>query len=95
MDDAGTVSGSSLLRTAFEEQQDDPVAPIPDDPDANSPFAAETPESVAGKAAAAPSCMPNGGCMCMGECRRCLQPFVGVEAVFLAPVHNSGGGGAD
>ncbi|HEX4145797.1 MAG TPA: hypothetical protein VHY91_19990 [Pirellulales bacterium] len=68
----------------------DPVAPIPDAPDSDAEPVAGKP--AAGDSATPPSCMPNGGCACLGDCRRGFQTFVGVEALFLAPTQNTGGG---
>jgi hypothetical protein len=62
---------------------DDPVAPIPEAPESSL-------EPVSGTPAV--SCLPSCGCTAMGDCRRYLQPFVGVEALFLAPTQNTSGG---
>jgi hypothetical protein len=90
-ENSADATESSSIQTAYQSapapavEPDDPVAPIPDAPESSL-------ETVPGTPAAVPSCIPSGGCSCMGDCRRYLQPFIGVEALFLAPTQNTGGG---
>ncbi len=64
----------------------------------NEPFETSAPttvpdvQSTSGDPTPPLACNPADG---MGECRRRVwTPFAGIETVFLAPVHNTGGGGA-
>jgi hypothetical protein len=65
----------------------------------NEPVEAETIPTVTGvqsPGGAPVSGMPFGPDAEMGQWRsRFWQPFVGVETIFLAPIHNTGGGGAN
>lgn len=82
-----------------------PTSYYADDPPAESDLttsAAEAPAAFRTSAStisntttsSASTGMPNGAFSCFGDCRnRCWQPFVGIEAVLLAPVTNKGGGG--
>jgi hypothetical protein len=97
-------ASSSATQTSY--YADDPPAQSDLVPSAAEPPATLQPSAAtlttATVATTAPSCqadpsqsvMPGGITSGFGDCRnRCWQPFIGVEAVLLAPVTNKGGGG--
>jgi hypothetical protein len=88
-DSSETQTGYSSYYNQDPPAASDPTTLMSGGPTSNFQTAAST-------LAIPTASMPSSGCSSLGDCRnRCWQPFVGVEAVLLAPVQNHGGGGTD
>ncbi len=94
---AASIAEAPVKASQISYQED-----VAGDIDSGSPSDAPTPPPSVMGGSSSPSsctsCAPTvGSCCseCLSQCRgSCLTPFVGVEAAFLAPVMNHGGGGS-